>query len=215
VSDAMILIVAFALNPDGPSEPPAEDQPQTMNPRLEEPAVPAPSPVRRDGASAGASMLFDTATLPSVGFGAEVSAGWSLSALQLDVTGVALSSRSATLAAKPNEGADFWVGQVGGRGCYDLVRKPVGIGPCLEAGVQWVVAHGFGSNYPTSAVGQAVVSGLGGRIAGRISRAIGVRAGGEVVFPLARPTFVIDGGGLVYQVPVASFRGTAGLEVHF
>ena len=38
---------------------------------------------------------------------------------------------------------------------------------------------------------------------------------GEAVIPVARPRFVIDGGGTVFHTPALSFRAAAGAEAHF
>ena len=59
------------------------------------------------------------------------------------------------------------------------------------------------------------VGSLGGRAVFRLSARLVLRLVGEAIVPWERPTFVIGGGGQVFETSAASFRAAVGAEAHF
>jgi hypothetical protein len=214
VADAATVIVSLAANP-GPTPPEPEPPPAPMLPTSPSSAA-TESPSRRSVVVEG-SFLFDSGLLPSASFGGELGAGWSVPHVDLEIVGAFLGSQRATLASVPSQGAAFWLAHLGARACYEPFDARLDVGPCAGAGFEWIAARGFGAfpDQPANATGQMAVGSLGGRALYRLSPRVVLRLAGEAVVPWTRPTFVIDGGGQVFRVPVASFRATVGAEAHF
>jgi hypothetical protein len=213
IADAATLVIALAANPDAVplASPPAPPPPAPPT------SAAAPPPVPRRAVFVEASFLVDSAILPAAGLGGELAVGWSPAHFALEITGAFVGPERATLASAPSQGASLWLGHLGARACYELFDARIDVGPCLGGGVEWTPARGFGTtpDQPANATGQMGVGSLGGRAIVRASSRVALRLVGEAVVPLTRPTFVIDGGGQVFQTPAASFRATAGVEVHF
>jgi hypothetical protein len=165
----------------------------------------------------GAAFVLDTSSLPSTTFGAAVSAGWRAGPLDVELAGVWLAPRRATLPATTAQGADISLAQLGARACYGVGKVLFRWGPCAGVGMAWTFAHGFGpaTDQPTDATGQTLVAQLGAYAAHRLFSHFSVRLDAGAVLPFSHPTFVIDGGGLVFQTPSASFRATLGVGAYF
>ncbi len=218
VGDAAALVVALAASPD--ARPPAPALPAPSAPAdahvIELTASPPAVPLRRN-AVFDASFLVDVGSLPSTGLGCELGVGWTPSHWDLEFVGAFLAPQRATIRSSQLQGADLWLAHVGARACYELFDARLDVGPCLGGGVEWIVAHGFGSapDQPANATGSMVVGSLGGRAIGRLSSRVILRLVVEASIPSTRPTFVIDGGGQVFRTSAVSFLSTAGVEAHF
>jgi hypothetical protein len=209
VADAVVVIVALAANP---SPPP---------PTLPAPPVPTPPSSGARGShgtlALGASLLVDVGSLPPTGYGAEWTAGWAFSRLDLALVGSWLAPETATVDVPlvPPQGAHIWLGELRARACYDLLGGRIGLAPCAGGGVRWVVADGFGSTRHNDATDAITVASFGARATLRIASHLTMHVGGEAVIPFTRPTFVIVPIGPVYRGSSAAARGTLGLDVHF
>lgn len=244
VADAVLLIVALAVNPSAdeaspalpapppptPPTPPPLPAPAVVTPlpvALPRPAkevdkarIPPPAPAnepRRGKVHVGVSFVVDGSTLPTVGFGAEVMGGWAFSRLNLDLATSFLAPESATLAADASQGARIESLELRGRACYALLKWGVfTVAPCAGGGVQWLIARGFGATQGVaSATDEIAVATLGVPVLARISRHFGLHLAVEAVIPFTRPTFTIVNAGSVYQSAAVSVRTSVGVDLHF
>lgn len=219
VSDAVVMIIALAVAPTEEElpEPVARAEPQPPLPDM------SPSPPALTGSVTPstwtpvvrASAVFDVGTLASSAFGAEVHAGVIHKLVEIVIVGAALQSSSRTLPSRPSEGANFSMLHLGAQACYRFVKDSIHFGPCAGAGEEWTLAHGFGSVSPSDANGETLVVSGGGYATARLSPNFGVNIDAAAVVLFARPTYVIDGGGTVFQQSVAAFRVSAGVELLF
>jgi hypothetical protein len=208
LADAIALIIALAVSPEAP--PVAAPLVRASSPPpLATPS--SPSVAFRLGASA----LLDALTFPAPAAGGELSAALHVSRAFVEVDGALLAAQRISLSASPNEGATFTVIHAGLRGGYLVVVRPFELAPVAGAGVDWILARGFGSQVPADATASVAVLSLGLRATIPLSHALAARVGFEGVAPLSRPTFVIDERGTVYTTPSAFLRASAGIEVHF
>jgi hypothetical protein len=203
VSDAMELMLAIAIDPDAAPEAP---------PR---PLPPSPAPREPLSFALGASFALGTGTFGSASPGAEITAGLMYRRLVVELDGAWLAAHSATLADKPTEGASAWLAHAGGRACYMLLGSSIDVGPCAAAGVEWIVAHGFGSSQPANTTATIFVPALGLRGSFALSQALALRAGAEAGLPTPRPTFVIDNAGTLERANAVTLRFSLGAEAHF
>jgi hypothetical protein len=215
VADAAAIVIALAARPDASASPSAVPIPTFA--RRVEPVTLPPSPALRRPFFVEASFLVDSGLLPSAGLGGELAVGWSSTHLNLEIAGAFLGPQRTTLASPPSRGADVWLAHVGARACYELFDARLDVGPCVGAGVEWITARGFGStpDEPANATGTMGVGSLGGRAVFRLSPRFALRLVGEAVVPWERPTFVIGGGGQVFETSAASFRASLGAEAQF
>jgi hypothetical protein len=216
VSDALVMIIALAAAPVPvamPLETPSAKSPAPREPSASPRANPAISSRWRP--LIGASALFDIGSLPSSDFGAEVFAGIARGAVVLDAVGTSFQSSTASLSARPTEGATFSLLRLAARGCYRFVKESVQFGPCLEIGEEWMRARGFGSTSPSNADGETFAPSVGAHALARFSPNAGLRLDAEEGFPMARPRYVIDNTGTVFRGAPATFRASAGAELLF
>ena len=206
----MALIVALAVDPDAaPPAPEARPEP----PRLARPGTRA----QERPWFAAAAILADVSLLSTPAAGAELAVGWGARHVDAEIDGAALAPEAVTLADNPTQGAHVSLVQVGARACYELDADRFAAGPCAGASVAWLVARGFGSppDRPAEASAILPMSAWGARATMRFDPRWALRATAEAVVPLERASVVIAGGGAVARMPVASFRGALGAEMHF
>jgi hypothetical protein len=90
------------------------------------------------------------------------------------------------------------------------------LGPCLAARAAWVAASGTGPATRTaSGTGQVLAGSAGVRTAFRLTSWASVHLLADVVAPLDRQSFVIQGGGTVFRPSAVAFRGGLGVDAHF
>jgi hypothetical protein len=178
---------------------------------------PSPSLPARHALFASGSLAVDTALLPAASFGGELALGYAPPHLELALTASAFVAQSATLPSATSLGASIWLAHVGARACYSPLDGKLALGPCAGGGAEWLTARGFGGppDRPADATAQMGVISAGGFVALRLTDRIGVRALAEAYVPFVRPTFFIDGGGVVFHASFASLRASLGASVHF
>jgi hypothetical protein len=217
VSDAIALIVALAIEPRaGAPEPPAP------SPQPSPPADVRPPDVRPPDRKAARRWVFlaasgrlDVGALPAPAVGAEIAVGFRPRHVELEIGGAMLASARATLAVRPDKGADIRLTELGGRGCYEVLDAPLDFGPCVGLHARWLSAEGFGADVPRDAMAVFGVASLGAMAKARLSSWIGLRLLAEAAFPLARPAFEIDNGGTVYYAQAVGLRLSFGAELNF
>jgi hypothetical protein len=218
VTDAVTVIVALAADPSArAAEPEARGAPPdgAATDRLARAEGPPAKDSPRRFFFAGASLLVDGAMLPSTDAGPEIVLGYRPRHVRLEIDGALLAPERATLAASASEGANFWLVHAGARGCWIPLEGAVDLGPCAGTGLDVVSAQGFGARSTSSATGAFATSFFGAMATVRLGERLALRLEGGAHVPIERPTFVIEGTGLVHRVPVASLRASAGVELHF
>ena len=230
VADAAATVVAMSLEasasshdaPDAGAAPPERPaSPETPSPPQAPRDVGAsPSPKRSSGASeprfaAGLVAMADEGTLPSPAVGGGVVLAWyPLPPLRIEAALLRWIDQSATV---PNQtfGGTFQLTTADLRSCWSLLGRTVTVGPCAGIEVAHVEAKGFKST--TSENGEATwwSPSAGGLLRWMPLRTIGFGALADVVFPVARPTFVIVNGGSIHQAASHSLRGQIVAEVRF
>jgi hypothetical protein len=165
----------------------------------------------------GAAFVVDTSLLPSTTYGGEITIAWRWSRLALELSGALLATQTGVLPAAPSQGARFGLWHLGARGCYAWQIGRVAGGPCVGGGVDWIDGRGFGStpDVPADATGRMFIGAVGGQLGFRLASRIALRLVAETIVPAARPRFVIDGGGTVFEAAAVSLRAAAGAEAHF
>jgi hypothetical protein len=214
VSDAIVLIIAVAIDPEALAAPAPAHEPTPPPPAAEAPRSAAPVPERHPF-FASASARFDVASLPAPAFGGELAVGFNPRHVDVEVGAALLASARATLDARPNEGADIRLIDLGARGCYEVLDASFDIGPCAGLHARWMSAHGFGSDTPADATAVFGVATLGALAKARLSARLTLRLSTEAGLPLSRPSFLIDTAGTVYQAPKAALRIALGAALHF
>jgi hypothetical protein len=209
VSDAAALVIALAINPEV-ERPPPPPKPDTG-------AEPRPSSFQTPtfaGPSLGLGATGDAGSVPDGTVGIEGNFGWTIGSVHTEFSGTYFLERRGTLAERDDVGATFRLGAMSLRGCYQFARERLAFGPCVDVGLQWTRAQGFGpiAVHQVSGVTPIIGGGLGAEWL--VSRFFVpyARVGGVV--PLARPDFAVQGMGHVHRAAVVSFRGTIGFEVH-
>jgi hypothetical protein len=218
VANAVVLIVALAVNPDAslaPAVAPVEVPPPVVSPPIDAaPRVPV-AWAPRYGVGAAASVLVDGGSLPKLGLGGEIALSYRPGALELEAVGQALGARATSVANRPSEGASFWMLHAGARACYHVLEGRFDLAPCLGVGAEWVFANGFGSVIPLDAVARLGVGSVGVKALFGLRDRLNLRVMIEGAAPVNRPTYFIDGAGLVYETAPIWVRGALGFEARF
>jgi len=208
VSQAAALVIALAVNLE--ARAPLAAKPVAAAPE----SRPAP-PVTTNGPTASLGMAFDFGSLPRGTLGLEGSFGWQVPHARFELGAGYFLPRQGTLFGRSDVGATFHFASANLRACYELTTTTLAIGPCLDGGLTWTSATGFGP-IASDRVSSIGFTG-GGDVAARwlISRRLApyVRLGGLI--PLARPEFAVQGLGTVYRSTPAVLRGGVGIEMHF
>jgi hypothetical protein len=209
VSEAAALVIALAINPEV-DRPPPPVKPEA-SPDVRASAIPMPTFV---GPALSAGITGDAGTVPDGTLGIEANFGWTIGSVHTELSGTYFLERRGTLVERNDVGATFRLGATSLRGCYQFARERLAFGPCVDVGLQWTKAQGFGpiDTHTVSGVTPAIGGALG--VEWLLSRYFVpyARLGGVV--PLARPEFAVQGMGYVHRAAVVAFRGTVGFEVH-
>jgi hypothetical protein len=209
VSEAAALVIALAINPEV-ERPAAPVKPEPgPEPRATSIATPTFA-----GPAVGVGAASDAGAVPDGTVGIEGNFGWTIGSVHTELSGTYFLERRATLAERNDVGATFRLGAMSLRGCYQFARERLAFGPCVDVGLQWTSAQGFGPVAVHQVSGVAPI--IGGALGAEwlVSRFFVpyARVGGMV--PLARPDFAVQGMGHVHRAAIVSFRGTVGFEVH-
>src|SRR5258706_10643130 len=208
VSQAAALVIALAVNLE--ARAPLAAKPISAPPEARPVAPPA-----TNGPTAGLGMAFDFGDLPQGTLGLEGTFGWQVPHARFELGASYFLPRRGTLSGRSDVGATFHFASANLRACYEITTTSLAIGPCLDGGLTWTSANGFGpiATDRVSSVGFTAGGDVGARWL--ISRHLTpyVRLGG--LFPLARPEFAVHGLGTVYRATPAVLRGGVGIEMHF
>jgi hypothetical protein len=208
VSDAAALVIALALNPEVDPAPSVKPE---NGADLHTTWIPMPTFM---GPALGAGLTGDAGSVPDGTVGIEANFGWTIGNVHTELSGTYFLARRGTLVDRDDVGATFHLGATSLRGCYQFARERLAFGPCVDVGLQWTKAQGFGpiDAHTVSGVTPAIGGALG--VEWLLSRYFVpyARLGGVV--PLARPEFAVQGMGYVHRAAVVAFRSTVGFEVH-
>lgn len=162
----------------------------------------------------GAAGALVTNVLPSAAPGATVTIGWTPGRFRLEATGGFFAAQSGAVPDS-EAGARFRMRTIGGRACFDAIASAIHVGPCAGGTVHDVAARGTAVTeaYDATATWASVDGGV--RAAFPLAGVAAVVASTELVTALARPTFVVDGEGVVHRPGAAGVRVVLGLEAHF
>jgi hypothetical protein len=131
------------------------------------------------------------------------------------VTGAYLAPSFVSLdAAKPAQGANVWLADVGARACGAWSVAVFQLGPCVGANASWIHATGEGSDTRSSETGNTANASLGARASWNMTRWAAVHLAATLMIPLDRATVTIRGAE-TYTTAGAAFRGAVGAELHF
>jgi hypothetical protein len=200
VADATSVVLAFTLQ-----EVPPEISPQIL-----------PQPLPREPSwLLGIRGIFDKGSLPASSAGASIAVGWRSHGALIDSDIGLFSSRSAHLEQKDWEGASFSLKRFAARGCLPVSLKTGELAPCVGTGFQHLSASGFGSQVPSdnSSTTAFALLGVSGLL--DLNQNVGIRYGIETLFPLRRPSYVIEGTGSVYQQSVLALQVYLGPQLRF
>jgi hypothetical protein len=200
VTDAAILIVAVLLDGVVAAAPPPPDVVPTptptpapvpadrvLSPAIDEPLRPRPvaEPVT---ATVVAALGVDAGALPgpTAGARAAVEVGWWRAVLAIGITGW-MPVRETDAAG---EGLEVWGWQAVGQARFRIARR-IELGPQIEIGQ--LVASGVGVD--TGLTNDGAWQAAGGVVRAELwsSGALEVVAAAELLVPLGRPRFVVDG----------------------
>jgi hypothetical protein len=230
VADAVATILTMALDPR--AQHPVAPAPTSVSAdrpsSLEAASRPSPSenvvasrPSQRRPAgseprfAAGPVAMVDDGTLPSPALGAGGALAWyPVAPLRVEVTVVRWLEQSATVEGQPF-GGTFQLTSAHLRSCWSLVGRTVTIGPCAGVEAAHIDARGFHSTTVADGAATWWSPSAGALLHWTPLQAIGLAALGDVVLPVARPTFVIVSGGPIHQAAFASLRGQIVAEVRF
>jgi len=208
VSQAAALVIALSVNLE--ARAPLAEKPTVAVPEHQPPAPPSVS-----GPTASLGMAFDFGALPRGTLGLEGAFGWQVPHARFELAASYFVPRRGALSARSDVGATFHFASGNLRACYELTTTSLALGPCLDAGLTWTSATGFGP-IATDRVSSIGVT-AGGDVEARwlISRRLApyVRLG--ALIPLARPEFAVQGLGSVYRTTPVVLRGGVGIEMHF
>jgi len=221
LADATALVLAMAIDPsvEPPAPPPVPDAGV-------EPADAGAAPLPVD---AGAPASPELSLRPFVR--AQVSAlvgpmptlavvpggavGVQLGRLSFEGRfGVSLSQR-VLLAAKAGAGADLQLVRGGLRGCFTVLERAVSLSGCGGLDLGSLRGRSFGVTTPAtgSAISLGAALGPSARWSPLEHLAVWLELEGQL--GLARPSFTIEGLGLVHQVPLLGFATSGGVEVRW
>jgi hypothetical protein len=162
-------------------------------------------------------LAFDVGVLPAPAWGAGVGVGAELGPFELALAGLLWLPVSATNSDPEGDGADFGRRSAELSACY---RGSIGrfeLGPCLKLTLEDVSAQGTGPLVaPTSSEIAWLSAGafLGARWAPfpKMAPSMAVSLTPGLAVATSRPTFAVDRGGSVYQLPLLSAGGILGWE---
>jgi hypothetical protein len=204
VADATALIIALAIDPEAVAA---------------QATLVARAKVRHGRAPAGrwiarASVAADAGSLPALSPGLAVAAGWSRTRVRLDLGATYWLDEVATVAGRP-AGGRIGLAAVAFRGCWAPVVRRLELWACagVEMGSIWGAAEGAAAPRSGAAAWIAIPAGLFGAYV--VSQVFAVVAQIDLVVPLVRPRFVIEGLGEIFETAPLVLRGLVGLEARF
>ncbi len=216
LADATAVILAMALVPADAAPSPAPLAPPPPAPvpaRLPESPASSPDP-RPRAMSVSASLVADTATLPSPALGGRAHLAWTPGRARLGVSGGYFAGQSKATGSSA-AGATLSLVTAGARACWAVARTAVELAPCVGGDVQIMKASGYGAeaNFDASALWLAATAGALVRLP--VTAGFAIRADIDAVVPLARPRFIVEGDGAVHKPANLGLRAGIGAELLF
>jgi hypothetical protein len=227
LADATALILALTIDPDVVTTRPTRPEPPTALPPL--PAAPPPSvptvarpaPPKQPRPADflfGVQVQGSQGTLPSVDAGLGGSVGVVGRRYRVELRAAYGLRRDQTANAATLPGAygqfNFLAGTLAG--CFRLGQQALAFGPCVDAEVGVVSAHGFGASQGFPANKPWLAIGAGGYVAISLRSRWSIPLHLDVLAPLVRPEFVFKNvPSRVFQAPVVGVRVSAGIELRF
>jgi hypothetical protein len=230
-TDAAALIVALTIDHDAEdshAHPAPTSDAATVDAAREDAAVPA-STFAVDGLDAAvaerapsslplvvlAELASDTGTLPHTGLGVGGGVGFVAGPFRVEGTFAYWPAISSELAATPSRGGSFGMTVGALRGCALGDVSVLSLGGCAGWSFTSMQGEAFGVTTPISASADWSSFVLDGVALGRVSRRFSLRLTGGLAAPFARPTFEVQGVGVVHRPAPVALRIGAGVEAHF
>jgi hypothetical protein len=160
----------------------------------------------------GLGVAGDASTLPSPAVGAAASLSFTTGRLRVELGARRWASQSAALTTA-DAGARFTMTSAGLRSCWTVLRAgPFEGSPCVGADLAFVDAAGYGAQTNYAATARWFDAAVGALARMKLARWLALRATLEVVVPLSRPTFVVEGEGDVHRPPAVGGVASLGAE---
>jgi hypothetical protein len=236
-ADAASVILALTIDPSsalgedsvdvGPTPPATPDAAATdaggraAPPGSGEEAGPAPEPPVSRGSALDlplvviASGASDTGTLPRTSFGFGGGLGFLAKPIRIEATLAYWPTVSAPLGATPARGGSFAMIVTELRACALADASFLSLGGCGGWAFTSMQAEAFGVTTPISAGATWSSFVADALVLGHLSRVFSVRLSVGLAAPFSRPTFEIEGLGVVYQPAPAALELGAGVEAQF
>jgi hypothetical protein len=225
--DALTVMLALQLNPSEASLRASEPEPHDQKPVS--PPVSAVANVADESASrrappaadARAHLLLSVAgsldgtALPRIAPGARAELTWNLRRWYVGAGASLWLSQQQAITAGHSGRASFGFRALSLVGCHASWGEPVRFGPCLAAEVGQLSAESSGVRVPDR-VSQLWLSALGGiGFWLPLGESALLTSNLGVVVPLRRPSFVIEGVGVIHQPRPAGSRVALGVAWRF
>jgi hypothetical protein len=206
------------LSPTTPPPNPAEG-PSGTPPAPTPPAAPARSSARSQLAL-GVSVTLGVGEMPNPDVAGELALAWGLSRLRIEVHAATGFLQNASAPGRSDVTGSTRLFTGGARGCGVLVPRRVSLAACAVGEIDWMWISGQGAHVSLDANAGWTALGGGALLTWSLGDRIALRGSLELVAPLTRPNFVIEGPtgavtALVFQPALVAFRGALGAEVHF
>jgi hypothetical protein len=112
-------------------------------------------------------------------------------------------------------GVDVGLAAAGARACRALLGEALELSLCAGADAGSMRGNGFGVTDPASGSALWWAASAGPALTWEVSERVALYAEAAGQLAGARPSFVIDGVGEVYKVPIFGANAALGLEVRF
>ncbi|MBA3544959.1 MAG: hypothetical protein H0T76_00600 [Nannocystis sp.] len=208
--------VPVERSPEAPAPAPRQTPPPSPSPSPSPPPSPRPAPDhrRRLQGFVGAGFTLQGGGVPGLALGAAGSGGLAWARARLLVT-AAYAAPVSSSALAPGARLAARQGWAAIAGCGLLVRRRLEVPLCggWFAGAMRAVGSGLDDGRPVRLPWTGLVLGAGLRYVfhPRIAAAMDVLA----LVPVLRPSFIVDGLGVVHQAASLAASGQIGLELRF
>lgn len=231
ITDAGALVVAIAIDPElaeRDAEVPvaAEEQPSAPAPAVaaaasNEPSEPPRTATRPKGRTRevelglAAGVLLDGGTLPGFGYGPSLTFLASSGPFSLELSGLGLLPRTATLPGEGGKGGQISLIAADLRACGHLGRLVFDVRGCAELELGRTHAESFGAEVNGSENQLWLAPGAGFVGVRQLRDWVSWRLQVLALFPARRPEFIIENAGSVHQASPIVLRVGLGIEAIF
>jgi hypothetical protein len=231
LAEATAVVLALALTGALPAPPPAPASaaPSPAEAPASAPASHAPAE-RSERDAARALLLSGSATrqrfsigvggatsafvLPAPAPAAMVSVAWTTGRARLAAS-IAMSAAQSANVEESAAGARFDMRAGDASACFTVTRTLLSLAPCAGATLHDVRARGRGVAEAFEPNAQWVTADLGARAAYPLGDHVVLAARADALAALARPTFVVEGEGVVHRPAPIGLRLGLAVELHF